>query len=147
MMERFISLAEAYGGDINRWPETVRAEAIEFASKHPECQQILEEASSLDQLLSAFAVPDHNLTNLSARISRQVKDHKVEQKSSLAEQIVTWLIPSSTSSYWRPACAACLPLLLGITIGMNMQIDQEITLDEEISIMALTNETLEVFDE
>jgi hypothetical protein len=52
---RFIELAEAYGGVVARWPETVRAEAMDMA-KRPLMQAILAQAERLDARLDLWKV-------------------------------------------------------------------------------------------
>jgi hypothetical protein len=56
MMEepRFKALAEAYGGDVLRWPEADQASARAFQAAHPErAEAVLSEAQALDELLVA----------------------------------------------------------------------------------------------
>lgn len=50
---RFIELADAYGAVVARWPETVRAEAMEMA-KRPAMQAVLAEAERLDTRLDLW---------------------------------------------------------------------------------------------
>jgi len=51
---RFKALAEAYGGDLARWPEAERDAAEGFLADHPgQAAPILSEASVLDQLLAS----------------------------------------------------------------------------------------------
>ena len=52
---RFIKLAEAYGGVVARWPETVRAEAMDMA-KRPLMQAVLAQAERLDARLDLWKV-------------------------------------------------------------------------------------------
>jgi hypothetical protein len=50
--ERFQALAETYGGDIARWPESCREQARALLARDPEgLGAILAEASDLDHLL------------------------------------------------------------------------------------------------
>jgi hypothetical protein len=51
--DRFAELADAYGGVVARWPEEVRAEAMEMA-RLPEMQAILASASQLDARLDLW---------------------------------------------------------------------------------------------
>lgn len=49
---RFAALAEAYGGEIARWPEAEREAARALLAGHPETQaSVLAEAAQLDRLL------------------------------------------------------------------------------------------------
>ena len=55
--ERFQALAEAYGGDIDRWPECDRAAAHAFAATEPALAgETLAPEWRLDAALSAFVV-------------------------------------------------------------------------------------------
>jgi hypothetical protein len=62
--ERFRRLTEAYGAMPEHWPQAERAEARALlARRDPEVMAALAEASSLDLVLSAHAVPapEHDL--------------------------------------------------------------------------------------
>ncbi len=53
--ERFEALAEAYGGDVSRWPEDVReAAAVRMAGEPKVCGEILGRAGALDAALDAW---------------------------------------------------------------------------------------------
>jgi len=55
--DRFRQLADAYGGDVRRWPAAVRGEAMAFAAAHADyAGRLLESARRLDEALDAFAV-------------------------------------------------------------------------------------------
>lgn len=53
--QRFIELADAYGGVIARWPEAVRAPAAELA-RRPAMQAVLADAGRLDARLDLWTV-------------------------------------------------------------------------------------------
>lgn len=57
--DRFVALAAAYGGEIERWPEEERASAEIFA-KTPAGASALAAASGLDHLLDAYALKARN---------------------------------------------------------------------------------------
>lgn len=55
--ERFSELADAFGGDVSRWPGHEQAPAQAFLKAEPElAQALLEEAAALDALLDLDAV-------------------------------------------------------------------------------------------
>ena len=55
--ERFSELADAFGGDISRWPGDEQARAQAFFKAEPElAQALLEEAAALDALLALDAI-------------------------------------------------------------------------------------------
>ncbi|TPK70008.1 hypothetical protein FJ930_20375 [Mesorhizobium sp. B2-4-15] len=53
--ERFAALAEAYGGDLRRWPEAEREAAAAFAPSEAG-QAISRHAGTLDTLLDSYSV-------------------------------------------------------------------------------------------
>lgn len=56
---RFRALAEAYGGDISRWPEAERASAEAWLARNPrDGAAVLEAARALDDLLGAWRTPE-----------------------------------------------------------------------------------------
>lgn len=58
--ERFSELADAFGGDLSRWPGDEQARAQAFVKAEPElAQALLDEAAALDKLLDldAFEPP------------------------------------------------------------------------------------------
>lgn len=55
-LDRFRTLAEAYGGVIDRWPVETCAAAMRMAAE-PVASAILADAAALDSALDAWAVP------------------------------------------------------------------------------------------
>src|SRR5262245_29633489 len=56
--ERFEILAEAYGGDVARWPSAERAAAAALAASSPEwARAVLGQAGEVDAALDAFTAP------------------------------------------------------------------------------------------
>lgn len=55
--ERFETLADAYGGDLRRWPEAERAAARALLDSDPRGAALLAEADGLDALLDAAPRP------------------------------------------------------------------------------------------
>lgn len=53
--ERFAELADAYGGDIGRWPQAERLAARDYA-RRAEVGEILERAGDLDALLDTYVL-------------------------------------------------------------------------------------------
>jgi len=65
----------------------------------------------------------------------------------LISRFIEWLTPTpprAIASFLRPTLAACLPLVLGIGIGMNISLDDESILssNEEIQLLALSQSTV-----
>ena len=56
--DRFEALAQAYGGDLRRWPEAERTAAAGFALAHPvDAEKMLGHAAALDAALDRYKVP------------------------------------------------------------------------------------------
>ncbi|MFT4266550.1 MAG: hypothetical protein QM586_04895, partial [Xenophilus sp.] len=53
---RFTALAEAWGGDLRRWPAGEQAGARTLLARMPQLQAVLDEAGELDAWLDAHAV-------------------------------------------------------------------------------------------
>ena len=56
-LRRFAELAEAYGGDFERWPEAERFAAVSLAGRSKEARSLLADAHGLDYLLSRHGAP------------------------------------------------------------------------------------------
>jgi ferric-dicitrate binding protein FerR (iron transport regulator) len=56
-LERFAALADAYGGDLSRWPADQRAAAMQCLAQHPQAATILAQAQALDDALNALPAP------------------------------------------------------------------------------------------
>lgn len=56
-LRRFAALAEAYGGDFERWPEAERFAAVSLAGRSKEARSLLADAHGLDYLLSRHGAP------------------------------------------------------------------------------------------
>lgn len=54
-LERFRALAEAYGGVVARWPESLRGEGMRRA-REPAFAQVLDDALLLDEMLDCWTV-------------------------------------------------------------------------------------------
>lgn len=68
--ERFAELAEAYGGELRRWPASEQRAAEDLLLEAPYAAAVLARAGALDRALSAFDVPPPPL-QLYSRIARQ----------------------------------------------------------------------------
>jgi hypothetical protein len=104
--ERFESLAEAYGGDIARWPDAERDAAAELMAARPAwMQDVLARASDLDAALAAYAAPRAS-PGLSERIAAGAPRPRARW--------VGWLLPAGMGAGLAAACAA------GMLAGVQM---------------------------
>jgi hypothetical protein len=104
-LERFKILAEAYGGDIGRWPEAERAAAEGFATANAEAAAWLAEAGSLDDLLDmAPAAPPSDLLRHKVMAAAPRLSRPVWQKGGV----------------WASLAGLAAACVLGLFVGANM---------------------------
>jgi hypothetical protein len=131
-LQRFTEILEAYGGDPNHWPEDERESALAFKSTNPQAMALVEETIALDQLLESLVVPESDHAKLAREIQLQVAN-----TSSPVDKFIRWLFPERRSLL-RPAAVACLPVILGIMIGYQESSSDELSLEEELALLAVT---------
>lgn len=97
--DRFEALAEAYGGDVARWPEGEREAAAEVMAARPAwTRDVLARAAELDALLDAFERP-HGSVGLAARIAAGAPRPPQRRWAD-------WLLPAGMGVGLAAACAA-----------------------------------------
>lgn len=131
--ETFSHYATSYGAHLKNWPEEVRSEAQQALNEHAQWQTILDNEQGLDDML------DHYQPNLYppntgdyAALEAAILAETV-RKVSLLDNLLSWLQPDR--SIWRPALAACLPILVGITLGANLELEDQYVLAEELELL------------
>lgn len=106
--ERFETLAEAYGGDVARWPAAERdAAAALMAARSAWARGVLGRAGELDGLLAAFEAPRPR-AGLAERIA-------ATGPRSRAPRWRAWLVPAAMGAGLAAACAA--GVLTGSQLG------------------------------
>lgn len=124
--ERFETLAEAYGGDIARWPAAERDAAALRAAAHPdEAYAALARAGSLDALLDAAPAP-RAPAGLIQRIAAGAPLRRERRWSA-------WWLPAGMGAGLAAACAA------GVVVGMQLA---EPALSEADAVVAAVTEGL-----
>ena len=105
-VKRFEALADAWGGDIARWPAAERDAARQFFESHEiEAGRALGAAAGLDALLSAsVAVPPSFA--LRARVIRAAPHAPTLSKA--AGRAWRWLVGAGIGGVLASACAAGL---------------------------------------
>jgi len=97
--ERFETLAEAFGGDVSRWPEAEREAAAEAMAAQPAwAERVLAAAGALDAALAAFPPPRAS-GDLAERIAATAPRAR-------AAAWVRWLLPVGMGAGLAAACAA-----------------------------------------
>lgn len=119
-MQRFEQLIDAYGSDPQRWPPGECQAALKLVAESPQAALLMQQSSWFDAALDQFDTPDFD--QLSARILQQTLP---ERRIGWMEQMTRWLVPPVTSSmtdWWRPAALACLPLAMGLLMGLQLDL-------------------------
>lgn len=124
-IERFSAIVDAYGGDPCRWPVEEREAAQTLLACSVQAQAICDQARQLDQILGAQPVPDFD--PLLRRLERQPRPSVIPPRTrspqGVFERVLIWLLPprQSVMQWWRPAALACVPLLLGLVLGTQLE--------------------------
>jgi len=105
--ERFEGLAEAYGGDVTRWPAAERdSAALLMASDSAHAQAVLARAGALDAALNAFAAP---------LVAPALRDRVLATAPGPRVARWPWLSPAALAAGLAAACAA--GLVVGIVVS------------------------------
>src|SRR5690349_17075802 len=92
--QEFARHAQAWGADIARWPEGVRAQALQLSTQ-PEAEAILAGQRELDMRLRA-AAPDVAAARVEGAINRVVTALAAEKpRSRFSAALSRWLIPAA----------------------------------------------------
>lgn len=97
-MKRFEDLTDAWGGNLSRWPDDVRAEAEALLQSEPSAAAYLSEADRLDHLL--------NTTSSAA--GNELLEHRIMK---------AFPMPAFEADWRRPAMAAAAALVIGLAGG------------------------------
>ncbi len=93
-LQEFTRHAQAWGADIARWPESLRAEALHLSTA-PEAAAVLASQRALDMLLLAGA-PDIAPARVDRAIDRVVTALAAEKpRPRFAAAFSRWLIPAA----------------------------------------------------
>ncbi len=114
--ERFDYLADAYGGDLRRWPEAEREAARALIAADPRAAALLREADGLDALLDAAPrpAPSHALRE-AVIASAAGAGLKARRRGAIGP--LAWL----SGAGW--AAAACAGVVFGINLTSHMTAD------------------------
>ena len=138
----FSQVIEIYGADSAMWPEDLREDLEAFLAKNESARSLLSEYSQLEQSLDKIAVPD--FPGLETRVLNQALSPR---QQSLFVSLISWLLPTENfgANLWRPALAACLPLVFGIVLGnyysfgISSEVDEYDYWEDELAMIALTD--------
>lgn len=149
--DQFRELLDTYGAKEANWPEESRPGARALLERNEAATRLLRECQAFDDALDRYQV-DIDVRDLAGRIMAAVpgpsRPGRTGKGTRLLDRILDWLMPADTSprNLWRPAVAAALPLLLGVTIGSTVNMDGFDPIDswqDEIYLLALASEESE----
>lgn len=138
-LDRFTELADAYGGDLQRWPTELRAAAAQLLAQNDEAQAILQAAAALDDALGKPS-PASELSAVRARILQAIdtterlrRERRPPPKRSIWQTL--WL-ELGGMRWVGPALAAGLTL----GIGVNQWVDADRAGDVDFFSVALLDD-------
>ena len=111
-IDEFTTCIDRYGSQLQRWPAKLQAEAQTLLESSPRAQALYSRQQSLDALLDQMSTVE--FTGLIDRVATQPLPPR---RDSLTVRIINWLLPDQSREIWKPALAACLPLLFGVLLG------------------------------
>lgn len=114
--QRFEDLADAYGGDLRRWPEGEREAGRALAAADPDAAALLREADRLDALLDAAPrlAASHALRE---QVIAAAAGAGLGRRRRGAIGVLTWL----SGAGW--AAAACAGVAFGVVLTGQMTAD------------------------
>jgi len=129
--ERFETLAEAYGGDVARWPQADREAAAEWMAAEPDrAEAILARADDLDAALAAFAPP---------RASADLADRIVAGAPRPRPRWVGWLWPAGMGAGLAAACVA------GVVAGAHLAAASAPSMESDPMVTAVSDEDFSLY--
>ena len=142
-LERFTLIVESYGADFQQWPEDERVDALKFSRTSNDAMSLLDQAAELDRHLALFELPNSELSVQRIEMGILSALEQETLKQGALERFLGWVLPDFDDlahTLWRPTLVACMPLLLGIAIGLTLANNTyELSSDEELSLLAFTD--------
>jgi len=125
--ERFEALAEAYGGDVSRWPaEVLDAAAVTMTAEPAYTRAVLERTGRLDAALDAWR-PAHASASLTERILAAAP-------AAVRRRWPKWLSPAALGAGLAAACAA--GVIAGVQVQMHSSEAQEVAVTNTLSAIS-----------
>jgi anti-sigma factor RsiW len=114
--DRFDHLADAYGGDLQRWPDAERSEARALIEQDEAARAHLAAAGSLDLLLDAAPRPVASAA-LRERVIASAAGVRLRSRRRYGFDPLAWV----SGAGW--AAAACAGVVLGGALAAHMTAD------------------------
>lgn len=140
--QRFARLLACYGADPVHWPDAERAAAQTFLDNNVSARAMLREAMALDHWLQSPASQAPAFTGLEARLLQRKLPSATR---GAVERLLAWLLPApglELRLLWRPVAVACLPLVIGLLVGFQVELAPEAyatSLEEELYLISLSD--------
>ena len=143
-LEKFTRIIDLYGCESARWPQSLLAECESFVTNSIEARMLLNQQYQVDESMAKLEVPD--FPDLETRVLNQSLP---QRNRGFFEGVMSWLIPDEYfgKQVWRPAIAACIPLVFGIVLGnyfsfgIGIEDDGFQYWDDELAMLSLTDYT------
>jgi len=145
---------EIHGTNPVKWPANSREQIEELLNNDERAMALKKEFDDLEKSLDQLHIPDF------AELKQYVRHLDLPpRRVDLFEKFLTWLLPTAWllpternyKNLWRPAVAACLPLMFGIilgnyyTFGINISIDENEFWEDQLLMLALSDHPEETF--
>lgn len=140
--QRFAQLLASYGAEPERWPAAERAAALAYLDDNARARRLLRETLEFDQWLQSPASYPPAFPDLETRVLQRVMPAVAR---SVIDRLLAWLLPSPDLplyQWWRPAVVACLPLVMGLVVGFQIELAPEpytTTFEEELYLISLSD--------
>lgn len=139
---------DRHGADPKAWPAERRDLCLALLEQDPGAQKLWRQHQQLADALDQLVVPP--MPGLAERILKQSLPVRTP---SLIDQVFNWLFPARpfSTQFWRPALAACLPLVIGVVVGnyFSFGVTGEIQgfeyWDDELFVLSLNDYTESLF--
>ena len=143
-LDEFTRIIDLYGTESEHWPRSQRAECESFLANNIEARALLNQQWQVDDLLAKLEQP--NFPGLETRVLNQALP---DRGRNPMDSIISWLIPGDSigKQVWRPAIAACIPLVFGIVLGnyfsfgITAEDDDFQYWNDELAMLSLTDYT------
>ena len=117
-LDRLTALADAWGGDLRRWPAEDRAGAERLLAVDPAARAVLDAAATVDALLSASPCPQAS-TALRDRVIAAASRAGLKPRPARRFWLDRLVLASGAG--W--AAAACAGIVAGLSLTTHMTAD------------------------
>ena len=143
-LDEFTRIIDLHGSESAHWPKSLRGECESFLANNVEARMLLNQQWQVDESMAKLEVP--SFPGLETRVLNQLLP---ERNQNFFEEVLSWLIPNESfgKKIWRPAIAACIPLVFGIVLGnyfsfgIGIEDDGFQYWDDELAMLSLTDYT------